>query len=109
MNGLSSVLGLDSIEKFGRGENVRIFGSDEYSVEDVFAKIVIVAERASVIIKSNDVSTCHCLPSGGKGPKPILAKIVRRDTKHQLMKKKRNLIKTLKYLLMTTWRPIMPR
>ena len=93
MDDLSSVLEADSFEQYGRGEIVRIFGVDEYPCEDVFAKVVIVAERASVIIKSNDVSTCHCLPSGGKGPKPILSKFVRRDNKHQLMKKKRNLKK----------------
>ena len=52
--------------------------------------MVSVAEKAGVQITANDVSTCHRLPGGGSGPKPLIAKIVRRDTKHQLMKNKRN-------------------
>ena len=58
--------------------------------EDVFAKVVSVAEKAGVSITKNDVSICHRLPSGGTGPKPLIAKFVRRETKHQLMKNKRN-------------------
>ena len=34
------------------------------------------------------------LPSGGAGPKPLIAKFVRRETKHQLMKNRRNLKNT---------------
>ena len=91
---LSPVIEADSIEQYGRRENVRIFGVEEEPGEDVFAKVVSVAEKAGVPITKNDVSTCHRLPSGGTGPKPLIAKFVRRETKHQLMKNKRNLKNT---------------
>lgn len=91
---LSPVIEADSIEQYGRRENVRIFGVEEEPGEDVFAKVVSVAEKAGVSITKNDVSTCHRLPSGGTGPKPLIAKFVRRETKHQLMKNKRNLKNT---------------
>ena len=89
------IIEADSIEQYGRRENVRIFGVEED--EDVFAKVVSVAEKAGVkiiTITATDVSTCHHLPVGGKGPKPLFAKFVRWDTEHQLMKHKRNLKET---------------
>ena len=94
---LSSVIEADSIEQYLRRENMRIFDVDEGPGEDVFTKAVSVAEKVGVVIASNGVSTCHHLPRGGKVPKPIIAKFVRRDTKHQLVKKKRNLKTTDKY------------
>ena len=91
---LSPVIEADSIEQYGRRENVSILGVVEEPGEDVFAKVVSVAEKAGVSITKNDVSTCHRLPSGGAGPKPLIAKFVRRETKHQLRKNKRNLKNT---------------
>ena len=88
---LAPIIEADSIEQYGRRENVRFFGVQEEPGEDVFAKLVSVAEKAGVQITANDVSTCHRLPGGGSGPKPLIAKFMRRDTKHQLMKNKRNL------------------
>ena len=54
---------------------------EEEPGEDVFAKVVSVAEKA-FSITNNDVSICHRLPSGGTGPEPLTAKLVRRETKH---------------------------
>ena len=45
---LSPVIEADSIEQYGRRENVRIFGVVEEPGEDVFAKVVSVAEKAGV-------------------------------------------------------------
>ena len=73
---------------------MRIFGVQEEPGEDVYAKVVSVAEKAGVQITANDVSTCNRLPGGGSGPKALIAKFVRRDMKHQLMKNKRNLKNT---------------
>ena len=83
----SPIIEADSTEQYGRRENVRIFGVEEEPDEDVFAKVVSVAEKAGVTIittTANDVSTCHRLPVGGKGPKPLFAKFVRWDSKHQI-------------------------
>ena len=90
----SPIIQAESIEKYGRKENVRIFGVEEQSDEDVFAKVVGVAEKAGVTITASVVSTCHRLQGGGEGPKPLFAKFVRRDSKHQLMKHKKNLKET---------------
>ena len=75
------------IEQYDCRENVRVFGVNKDPGADVFIKVVSVTEMTGVIITSNDICTCHRLPSRCKDPKPIVAKIVRRDTKHQLMKK----------------------
>ena len=77
---------------------MRIFVEDEERDEDIFAKVVSVAEKAGVTITATYFSTCHRLPSGGKGPKPLITKFAWRDIKHQLMKHKRNLRETSIYL-----------
>ena len=53
-----------------------------------------MAEQVGVIVTANDVSTCHRLPGRGKGAKLLVAKLVRRDAKHQLMDQKNNLKET---------------
>ena len=40
---------------------MRIFGVDEEPGEDVFVKVVSVAEKAFVVSTSSEVSTCHRL------------------------------------------------
>ena len=73
-----------------------IFGVEEPD-EDVFAKLVSEAEKAGVTLTAIDVSTCDRLPCGVEGPKPLIAKFVRRDTKHELTKQNRNLKETSIY------------
>ena len=75
---LSPVIEADSIEQYQRRENLRIFGVEEEPGEDVFAKVVSVAEKAGMSITKIDVSICHRSPSGGTGPKPLIAKLERR-------------------------------
>ena len=50
-----------------------------------------VAQEAGVSKTKIYVSNCRRLPSGGTGPKPLIAEFVRREIQHQLMKNKRNL------------------
>ena len=90
----SPIIEADRIEQYGRTENVRIFGVEEEPDEDVSAKVVSWTEKAGITITAHDISTCHRLPGGSKGPKPLIAKFFRRDTKHQLMKHKRSLKET---------------
>ena len=47
---LYSIIEADSIEQYGRGEIVRIFGVEEKPGHDVFANVVSVAEKAGVVI-----------------------------------------------------------
>ena len=51
----------------------------------VFTKVVIVAEKAGVVITPKVVSTSHRMPSGGEGSKLINAEFDNRDTEHQLI------------------------
>ena len=67
---------------------------EEEPGEDVFAKVVSVAEKAGVSITKNDVCICHHLPGGDTGPKALIAKFLRRETNHQIRKNKRNLKNT---------------
>ena len=98
---LAPIIEADSIEQYGRRENVRIFGVQEKPGEDVYPKVVSVAEKAGVQTTANDLSTCHRSPGVGSGRKPLIAKFVRRDTKHQLMKNKCNLKNTNIFVMMT--------
>ena len=75
-----------------------IFGVEEVRDDDVTTKVVSVAEKAGVTATAKDVSTCHRLPGVGRAPKPLIAQFVWRDTKHQLMKHKRNLKETSIYV-----------
>ena len=55
--------GRTSIEQYVRSENVSTFGLEKDADENVFAKVVSVAEKAGENITANDVSTSHRLPS----------------------------------------------
>ena len=68
----------DSSEQYGRRENVSISGVEEEPGEEIFSKVVNVAEKAGMSITKNDVNICHRLPSGGSGHKPLIANVVRR-------------------------------
>ena len=77
---------------------MRFASVEEEPDEDVFAKVVIVAEKASSIITANDESTCHRLTGRCVGPKSPIARFVRCATKHQLMKHERTLEETSIYV-----------
>ena len=80
---------------------MRIVSVNEVPGEDIFTNVVIVAEMVGVLITSNGVSACYCLPSGCKDPKTMIAKTDSSDTKHQLTKKK-SCLKTSKYFSLLT-------
>ena len=88
---LSSLLLSDANDQYGRRENVRIFGVEEQTGEDVYEQVVDVVKRTSVEYCKSDISVCHRLPARGQSGKPIIVKFVRRETKLALMKKKNGL------------------
>ena len=53
------IIEADSIEQYGRRENVRIFGVQEEPGEDVFAKVVSVAEKAGVLDRLTEGNHNH--------------------------------------------------
>ena len=59
MEDLPSVIQADNIEQYGNREDVGVFGVDEEPGDDVFPKVVSVAEKAGFVITSNDVSICY--------------------------------------------------
>ena len=78
----------DANEQYGRRENVRTFGVEEQTGEDVYQQVVDVVKGTSVEICNSDISVCHRLPARGQSGRPIFVKFVRRETKLALMKKK---------------------
>ena len=87
---LRSVLSSDAIEQYGRRDNIRIFGVADVPDEDPYNTVIKVASEAGVTINRSDISVCHRLPAR-IGPKPIIAKFVRREVKTALMRGKGHL------------------
>ena len=85
---LSHFFSSDENEQYGRRKNVRIFGVEEQTGEDVYQQVVDVAKGTGVEIYKSDISVCHRLPARGQSGKPIIVKFVRSETKLALMKKK---------------------
>ena len=88
---LSNLFLLDGNEQYGRRENVRLFGVEEQTGEDVYQQVVDVLKKTVVEICKSDFSVCHRLPARGQSGKPIIVKFVRRETKLALMKNKSGL------------------
>ena len=80
---------VDAIEKSGRRHNVRVFGKTEVSGENVYHNVVIVADKAVVAFSKEDISVCHKQPTGKLGSKTIIAKLLRRQTKHNIRANKK--------------------
>ena len=89
---LLSVFNSDANKQYGRRENIRKFGVRETAEEDPYEKVVEVAGKIGVTIKRVDISVCHRLASRS-GLRPIIVKFVRRETKFQIMKHKKNIEK----------------
>ena len=88
---LSNLFLSDANEQYGRRENVRLFGVEEQTGQDVYQQVVDVVKGTGVEICKSDISVCHRLPARGQSGKLIIVKIVRRETKLALMKKKSGL------------------
>ena len=85
---LSNLFLSDANEQYGQRENVRIFGVEEQTGEDVYQQVVDVVKGTGVEFCKSDISVCHRLPARRQSVKPIIVKFVRRETKLALMKKK---------------------
>ena len=81
----------DANGQYGRRENVRIFGVEEQTVEDVHQQVVDKVKGTGVEICKSDISVSHRVPARGQSGKPIIVKFVRREAKLALMKKKSSL------------------
>ena len=88
---LSNLFLSDANEQNGGRENVRIFGVEEQTGEDVYQQVVDVVKETGVEICKSYISVCHRLPARGQPAEPIIVMFVRRETKLALMKKKSGL------------------
>ena len=83
---ISNLFLSDANEQYGRRENVRIFGVEEQTGEDVYQQVVNVVKGTGVEICKSDINVCHRLPARGQSGKPNFVKFVRREPKLALMK-----------------------
>ena len=84
------------LETYNRRDNIKVLGLSPYSTDgkenyEQTSKLVVdVASDIGMILKEEDISFAHRLPSNFER-KPIIAKFVRRVRKLDFMKEKRNL------------------
>ena len=85
---------LDALEQYSRRDNIKVFGVPEQthgSSEDCNQVILDLGKKIGVEVSPGDISVSHRVRGGGDGPRPIVAKFVRRDVKSQFMKNKKKL------------------
>ena len=87
---------IDRLEQYSRRENVRIYGLAETQGECTNTVVIDMARDIGVTITPADISVSHRLgrPEGGGStadsrPRPLIVKLVRRDTKFELMLNKK--------------------
>ena len=95
---IASLLCADSNEQYRRRDNIRILGVDEINDEDVYERVVEMANDNGVSISKQKISVCHRLPSRNQISLPKFAKFVRRETKFCVMTHRRNLKNSFKKL-----------
>lgn len=81
----------DRLEQYGRKDSVRISGVAETEGEKVEEVIKKIAEAAGVEMETKDISACHRLGRRGQRPRNIICRFVSRQTKSELMKKRKEL------------------
>ena len=77
----------DAIEQYGRRDYVRRLAVIEQSAEDVYQKLVDVAQKSGVALAKEDISVYHAIPNGKLGPRTS-TKFMRRYTKQSIMASK---------------------
>lgn len=87
---------MDKQEQHTRKESIRITGLKEEtgreSEAELREKIVDMAKAAGIDMADKDISVCHRLGKvGNNGSRNVICKFLSRNTKHQLMRAKRNL------------------
>ena len=95
---------IDRLEQYSRRENVRIYGLAETQGECTNTVVIDMARDIGVTITPADISVSHRLGRpGGVGstadsrPRPLIVKLVRRDTKFELKRNKKRMRAMEKY------------
>ncbi len=88
----SQAFDVDRLAQYSRRENVRLHGVPETAGENTDDVVIGIAHDMGVDISSNDISVSHRLPkSRTMKERPIIVKLVRRNTKTALMMNKKTL------------------
>ena len=84
---------LDKCEMYSRRDSIRMYGIPEEKEEDTNKKVLNVTQAMGLTLEDKDISVSHRVQTYRKkdGPRPIICKMVKRDTKVNIMKNKRNL------------------
>ena len=99
---ITSFFCVDLIEQNGRHDNIRILEVEEMTGEDVYERVVEVANDIRVTTSKQHVSVWHRLPYRNPRFSPIIEEFVRRETIFQDMTYKRKLKNSSKKLTLMT-------
>ena len=98
----NSLFRADWHEKHGRRDNIRICRIEKKNVDDVYDRVVKMANEIVVITSKQHISVCHLLPARNPRSRPILAKFVRRETNFRVLTQTKNLKNSFKKLVFMT-------
>ena len=88
----SQVFELDRLAQYSRRENVRLHGIPETADENTNDVVITLASDMGVHIDEHDICISHRLQkSRSMQERPIIVRFVRRDTKIDMMRKKKTL------------------
>ena len=85
----SHLIETDCREQYGRRENFRIFGVPEEEDEDPYEELRKVAAKVEITIYKEDIRTLVAISKSWS--RPLIAKVVRRESKSRVMAKKKAL------------------
>ena len=82
---------VDKLEQYTRRENIKLYGIPEEEKEDTSELVLNVAKEIGVQLQREDISVSHRVPAPKKAgkPRPIIAKLVRREKKVEVMRAKK--------------------
>lgn len=81
---------LDRMEQYNRRENIRITGIPHEDGEDTMEKVIKTAREIGVTLTREDISVSHRVGRlNQETPRPIIARLSRREKKVELMKNKK--------------------
>ena len=88
----SQAFELDRLAQYSRRENVRLHGVPETADENTNDVVIAIASDMGVRINEHDICVSHRLQkSRSMQERPIIVRFVRRDTKIEIMRKKKTL------------------
>ena len=88
----SQAFELDRLAQYSRRENVRLHGVPETADENTNDVVIAIASDMGVRIDEHDICVSHRLQkSRSMQERPIIVRFVRRDTKIEIMRKKKTL------------------